>query len=82
MKTKNFDPDKSAAIIRGILGVRREKQTALAKKIGISRTMLNYFLNRKINLLDDQITKIFEELGINEERLLLSTSVDVERGKK
>lgn len=75
-KTKTFDPDRSAAIIRGVLGVRREKQTALAKKIGISRGMLNYFLNRKMNLLDTDIAKIFEELDISNEGLLLSATVD------
>jgi len=72
----NLEPDKAAAIIRGVLGVKRKKQIELAKKIGINRVLLNMFLNRKVNLLPADIELILEELDVNVKDVLLSATID------
>ena len=59
-----IDLDFAAELIRLTLASQRRSQTDLAKAIGMDRTVLNKFLNRRFNLLPEQIEKIFSELGL------------------
>lgn len=71
---KKIDPHKCALLIRGALGVRRQKQTELAKKLGLNRVVFNMFLNRRLNLLEKDIFMILDELEIREKACSLSIS--------
>ncbi len=62
--TQNYNRDKIASLIRGTLAIQRRKQIDLAHKLGINRVMLNMFLNRKLDLLPEQIEAILDELKI------------------
>lgn len=64
-QTNNLDPEKCASIIRGVLGVKRRKQIELADKLNLNRVVLNMYLNRRINLLPEDIEMILEELNVN-----------------
>ncbi|MBC8466722.1 MAG: hypothetical protein H8D55_02675 [Deltaproteobacteria bacterium] len=82
MEQKTLDPEKCAMLIRGAIGVQQVKQVALAEKVGLNRVVLNMFLNRKLNLLDDDIRKLLSELRITKQAEDLSSSENVnhERG--
>jgi hypothetical protein len=62
-----LDPDRCASLIRGTLAVQRKKQVTFAHEIGIHRTIFNMFLNRKLNLLPDQIETALDALGIKKQ---------------
>jgi len=62
----SLNPDRSAALIRGVLGIKRRKQIELADKLGLNRVILNMFLNRKVNLLDEEVMSILTELNIQD----------------
>jgi len=61
-----LDPDRCAALIRGVLGIKRRKQVELADKLGLNRVILNMFLNRKVNLLPEDIELILTELNVSD----------------
>jgi len=63
---RKFDPHNAAIFIRGILGVQGRKQTELARKLGLNRVVINMYLNRKLNLLPEDIESILDELGVKE----------------
>lgn len=67
MCSKKNDTDKIVMLILASMAVRHVKQTDLAERIGIHRVILNMFLNRKINLLPEQIDRIISELEIKEQ---------------
>jgi len=58
------DPDKTALCIKAAFAMRGIKITAYAKRLGVSRQLLSQFLNRHLNLHQDQIEWILEDLGI------------------
>lgn len=59
-----IDLDFAAELIRLTLVSQRRSQTDLARSINMDRTVLNKFLNRRFNLLPEQIEKIFDELNL------------------
>jgi len=59
-----IDRDKAALLIRGALGIQRRKQIEIAKKLGLNRVVLNLFLNRRLDLLPEDILRVMEELGL------------------
>jgi transcriptional regulator with XRE-family HTH domain len=59
-----IDLDLAAELIRLTLTHQRRSQTDLARAVGIDRTVLNKFLNRRFNLLPEEIEKIFDELNL------------------
>jgi transcriptional regulator with XRE-family HTH domain len=78
MHTQKIDPDKIATLVRAVIAVRHIKQTELAKCVGIHRVMLNMFLNRKVNLLPEQIDLIIAELGLEEAKKRLIDELNLE----
>ena len=62
----SLEPDRCAALIRGVLGIKRRKQVELADKLGLNRVVLNMFLNRKVNLLPEDIESILIELDVKD----------------
>jgi len=62
----NSYQNKCAGLIRATLGLQRKKQTELSKKLGINRVVLNLFLNRKLDLIPEDIQKILDELSLHE----------------
>jgi len=79
--TDNLDPNKAAAIIRGALGIQRKKQTVLANKLGLNRVLLNMYLNRKVNLLPEDIELIIEELGVDKGKILAGANIETDNTK-
>ncbi|MFH0807599.1 MAG: hypothetical protein V2A57_04215 [Elusimicrobiota bacterium] len=69
-KTGKLDPHRCALLIRAALGVKMQKQTEIAKKLGLNRVVLNMFLNRRLNLLDQDILMILTELNVQEKAIL------------
>ena len=65
----NAYQNRCAAVIRGALGIQRKKQTELSKKIGINRVLLNLFLNRRLDLIPEDIERIMNELGIDKNKI-------------
>lgn len=71
LKLETIDPGKAAIFIRGMLGAKNLKQVYLASQVGIHRAILNLYLNRRINLLPEDIDKILNELEIDKSILLI-----------
>ncbi len=72
MEKKILNYNKVAALIRARLAARRIKQKDIAAKVGLSTVVLNQFLCRRLNLLDSDIYRVLEEIGLNDEQVLLS----------
>jgi hypothetical protein len=77
MQAEKLDPDKCATLIRAGMAIQRVKQTKLAEQTGIPRVLLNMYLNRKLNLLPEQIEKLLTELNPQEEVGRLSASMQI-----
>jgi cyanate lyase len=80
--TKTYDPHKAALLIRATLGMRGIKQTELAKKLGLNRVVINMFLNRKLDLLQDDIERVLNELKIEKYKNVLSAPANIDAGSK
>lgn len=80
MKADVKNRHKCALLIRGALSVQRRKQNELAKKLGLNRVVLNMYLNRKLDLLPEDIERILNELNVNEvaHRLSAPANIDTE----
>ena len=74
---KPLDQDKSAAILRGALAVKRMNQGSLARKIGLSRSLVSMFLARKINLKEPDILRCLEVLDLKKDNILLSITANI-----
>ena len=74
---KPLDQDRSAAVLRGALGVKRLTQGALAKKVGLSRSLISMFLARTINLKEPDILRCLEALDLKKENILLSITANI-----
>jgi len=59
-----IDPDNAAKAIRGILAIREIKIKNYAERLGVSRQVLSQFLNRHLDLRQDQLEWILDDLGI------------------
>lgn len=71
------DPDKCATLIRAKMAIQRIKQVELAERTGIHKALLNMYLNRKLNLLPEQIENLLTELEIQEAVDRLSAPMSV-----
>ena len=78
MRGKKYNPDKAALLIRAAMGMRGIKQTDLAKKLGLNRVVLNMFLNRKLDLLQDDIKRVVNELKIERYEKVLSAPANID----
>jgi antitoxin component HigA of HigAB toxin-antitoxin module len=76
--TKAYNPEKAALLIRAAMGMRGIKQTDLAKKLGLNRVVLNMFLNRKLDLLQDDIKRVVNELKIERYEKVLSAPANID----
>jgi len=77
----NFGQHQAALLIKGALAIQGRKQKDLASVAEKSPTLLNLYLNRKIDLVPEDIVTLLQELGI-EDRFngLLNGSRDQNKG--
>ena len=68
---KLIDRDQAAALIRGYARVCKITQSKISHELKIPKSFLSLFLNRKIDLLPQQISEIFSFLGIQDKLSLL-----------
>ena len=64
MPAQNFNPDMAAKAIKGCLAMNDIKIKDYAKHLGVTRQLLSQFLNRHVDLRQDQIEWILNDLGI------------------
>jgi hypothetical protein len=72
MQNRNLDPEKCATLIRAAMAIKQVKQVHLAERTGIHKALLNMFLNRKLNLLPEQIENLITELELQKQVVKLS----------
>jgi len=71
-----IDQNKAATVVLGVLGAKRITQTEAARGVGINKVYMSGFLTRKVNLLDDDLHRLFEFLGVQNVFAMLSTPAD------
>jgi hypothetical protein len=59
-----YDPHKCALLAKGSMTIQGRGQEEVAKKIGKTRSLLNLYLNRKLNFLSEDIGRLLSELGV------------------
>lgn len=62
-----FDPEKAASLIRGALAIQRKTQSSVAEQLGIGLVLFNMYLNRKLNLLPEQVETVLDILNIRKQ---------------
>ena len=62
--SQKFDSDKAAKGIKGYLAMNDIRIKDYAKRLGVTRQLLSQFLNRHLDLRQDQIEWILDDLGI------------------
>jgi transcriptional regulator with XRE-family HTH domain len=67
-----IDRDIAAKTAKMTIVGKGTNQTEIAKRLGIERIFLNSFLNRRIDLLPQEIERLLKELGIFESVIRLS----------
>jgi len=74
-----YDPEKIATLVRAKMAAENLKQIHVSKELGISNDLFNKFLRRKVNLLDSDIEKLLNHLGLEkfENRLSAPASIDL-----
>lgn len=75
---QTMDRNKAALLIRGAIGIQRRKQIEISKKLGLNRVVFNLFLNRRLDLLPEDIQRVMEELGLKNLGAKLSTSATID----
>jgi hypothetical protein len=59
-----FDPDVAAKAIKVTFAIRNIKIKEYAKQLGVTRQLLSAFLNRHLDLRQDQLEWVLDDLGI------------------
>jgi hypothetical protein len=65
----NFNHDQIVDLINAGRGLHKVTSARIAKECSIPPVYLSAFLNRRVNLLDSDIEKIFDYLGIDLEKI-------------
>ena len=74
---KQINPDTVARASKMAIVGQGRNQTEIAHKLGIDRIFLNAYLNRRIDLLPEDIDRLLQELNLKEEAVKLSALAEV-----
>jgi transcriptional regulator with XRE-family HTH domain len=61
-----IDHDRAATLVRASKGAHGLTDADLARDSGLSRTIINLYLNRKIDLLPADVSRLLGALELNE----------------
>jgi hypothetical protein len=70
------DPDMAAKLIKIAAAARGVKHSKIADYIGVRKDVFSAFVNRRLNLLPEQIDKAFELLEVKDLVVELSAPVE------
>jgi transcriptional regulator with XRE-family HTH domain len=68
-----MDHERTVRVIRAGAGVYRVSQDEMARELGLSRSVISLYLNRRLNLLDQDAAKLLRLVGLEGVTEILST---------